>query len=112
MACRCCAVPNADGLALVDLAVSEDRRGCRLGRRTGSKAAQTAYLLGAGGTAALCIFTLPFHAWFAASAAALAAVLLLTRHCRTRLNGHTGDTIGASQQVGEITFLLTLAMIV
>lgn len=77
-----------------------------------AKAAQTAYLLGTGSTAALCIFTLPFHAWFAASAAALAAVLLLTRHCRTRLNGHTGDTIGASQQVGEIGFLLTLAMIV
>jgi adenosylcobinamide-GDP ribazoletransferase len=74
--------------------------------------AQTAYLLAAGGTVVLCIFTLPFHAWFAASAAALMAVFLFTRHCRSRLDGHTGDTIGASQQVCEITFLMTLAMIV
>ncbi|MBX9470080.1 MAG: adenosylcobinamide-GDP ribazoletransferase [Rhizobium sp.] len=77
-----------------------------------SEAARTAYVLGATMTAALVIFTLAFHAWFFACVLALAGVLVFTRHCRKRLGGHTGDTIGASQQLSEIAFLLTLAIIV
>jgi adenosylcobinamide-GDP ribazoletransferase len=77
-----------------------------------SEAARTAYVLGATITAALVIFTLAFHAWFLASTFALAGMLVFTRHCRKRLGGHTGDTIGASQQLSEIAFLLTLAIIV
>ena len=42
----------------------------------------------------------------------LAATVIFTRHVRQRIDGHTGDTIGASQQVSEIAFLLALAMIV
>jgi adenosylcobinamide-GDP ribazoletransferase len=75
-------------------------------------AAKTAYVLGAAGAAAMCVFALPFHAWFPASALGLAAVFIFSRHCQKRLNGHTGDTIGASQQLCEITVLMTLAIIV
>ncbi|MBU2325913.1 MAG: adenosylcobinamide-GDP ribazoletransferase [Alphaproteobacteria bacterium] len=77
-----------------------------------TEAARTAYVLGAASTVALSIVALPFHAWFLASAFALASAFIFTRHCRTRLGGHTGDTIGASQQLCEIAFLITLAMVV
>ena len=77
-----------------------------------TEATRTAYALGVAVTVALCIFALPFHGWFLACAFGLAAVFVFTRHCRERLEGHTGDTIGASQQLCEIAFLLTLAIIV
>ncbi|MCF6368391.1 adenosylcobinamide-GDP ribazoletransferase [Rhizobium halophilum] len=48
---------------------------------------------------------------FATALAAL-GVFGLTRHAAQRIGGHTGDTIGASQQVGEIVFLLALALAV
>lgn len=35
-----------------------------------------------------------------------------TRLCRRRIGGHTGDTIGATQQLSEIAFLTTLALAV
>jgi adenosylcobinamide-GDP ribazoletransferase len=73
---------------------------------------RTGYGLGATITAALCLLSLPFHAWFVAVFLAIAATVLFTRHVRRRIDGHTGDTIGASQQVCEIGFLLALAMIV
>ncbi|MBB4569745.1 adenosylcobinamide-GDP ribazoletransferase [Rhizobium leucaenae] len=41
-----------------------------------------------------------------------AAAFLLTRRVRQRLSGHTGDTIGATQQICEIAALCTLAMCV
>lgn len=75
-------------------------------------AARMAYLIGSLATAFFGLLALPFHAWFAASLSALAAVALFTGHCRKRIEGHTGDTIGASQQLSEIGFLLALAMIV
>ncbi|MGG6897203.1 MULTISPECIES: adenosylcobinamide-GDP ribazoletransferase [Rhizobium] len=40
------------------------------------------------------------------------ATFLLNRHVRRRLSGHTGDTIGATQQICEIASLCTLAMCV
>lgn len=77
-----------------------------------AESARIAFVLGAAITAALSLCALPFYAWFLACAVALAGVLGFTRHCRVRLGGHTGDTIGASQQVCEIAFMLTLAIIV
>ncbi|MFK0163204.1 adenosylcobinamide-GDP ribazoletransferase [Rhizobium sp. NPDC090279] len=41
-----------------------------------------------------------------------AATFLATRYVRQKLAGHTGDTIGATQQICEIASLCTLAMCV
>lgn len=41
-----------------------------------------------------------------------AATFFVTGHMRRRLSGHTGDTIGATQQICEIASLCTLAMCV
>ncbi|HEY0124325.1 MAG TPA: adenosylcobinamide-GDP ribazoletransferase [Rhizobium sp.] len=41
-----------------------------------------------------------------------AAAFLFTRRVRRRLSGHTGDTIGAAQQICEIAAFCTLAMCV
>ena len=46
-----------------------------------------------------------------AAAISLSGVSAFTRHCRKRIDGHTGDTIGASQQLCESAYLLTLAML-
>ncbi|MFN7024873.1 MAG: adenosylcobinamide-GDP ribazoletransferase [Pseudorhizobium sp.] len=40
------------------------------------------------------------------------SVFGFTRYAERRLGGHTGDTIGASQQAGEIVFLVALALAV
>lgn len=40
------------------------------------------------------------------------SVFGFTRYAQQRIGGHTGDTIGASQQAGEIVFLVTLALVV
>jgi adenosylcobinamide-GDP ribazoletransferase len=46
----------------------------------------------------------------AAAAALLAGLVLLMRHwLRSRLQGHTGDTLGATEQMGEIAVLLLFA---
>jgi len=76
------------------------------------EAVRTAFALGTITTAVLCLLSLPFHAWFVAVALAITATVVFTRHVQRRVDGHTGDTIGASQQVSEIGFLLALAMIV
>ncbi len=51
---------------------------------------------------------------FAAACAAIAAAGLatacLTRYISSRIGGHTGDTIGASQQCAEMAALATLAL--
>lgn len=46
------------------------------------------------------------------SALALAALAVygFTRYARGRIGGHTGDTIGAAQQAGEIVFVVALAL--
>lgn len=41
-----------------------------------------------------------------------AATFFAAKHVRRRLSGHTGDTIGATQQICEIASLCTLAMCV
>jgi adenosylcobinamide-GDP ribazoletransferase len=47
-----------------------------------------------------------------ALALAALAVTGFTRHARGRIGGHTGDTIGAAQQAGEIVFIVALALAV
>ena len=74
-------------------------------------ATRMALILGSVLTALIGLIALPFHAWFAAGLIAAGTVAAFTRHCRKRLEGQTGDTIGASQQLGEIAFLVTLAII-
>jgi len=51
--------------------------------------------------------------WMAAGAALVfsaLATLSLTRYVKLRIHGHTGDTIGGSQQCGEIAALVALAL--
>ncbi|MFK3776666.1 adenosylcobinamide-GDP ribazoletransferase [Agrobacterium sp. NPDC089420] len=43
-------------------------------------------------------------------AAAVLAALLFARLCERKIGGHTGDTIGASQQITEIVTLVALAL--
>lgn len=45
---------------------------------------------------------------FAAAAALLLVVVVMTRWLRRRLGGYTGDTLGASEQMAEVTALLVL----
>ena len=45
-----------------------------------------------------------------ASAAAVLAVLLFTRIALRKIGGHTGDTIGATQQLAEMSVLFALAL--
>jgi adenosylcobinamide-GDP ribazoletransferase len=57
------------------------------------------------------LFVLPLGV---ALACLLVAGLLtsgFTAYVRSRINGHTGDTIGASQQIAEIGFLASLAIL-
>lgn len=44
--------------------------------------------------------------------AALLAISLFTVHVGNRLGGHTGDTIGATQQISDMVLLSTLALLV
>lgn len=74
-------------------------------------ATRTAAALGAVLMAGFAVLAVPFYAWFLAAATGLAAVAAFTRYVRRRIEGHTGDTIGASQQLCEISFLLALAII-
>ena len=55
-----------------------------------AEAARTALVLGGAITLALSLVALPFHAWFVAAAISLLAVSAFTRHCRKRIDGHTG----------------------
>lgn len=41
---------------------------------------------------------------------ASAAAYLFGRQCQKKINGHTGDTIGATQQITEIVMLVALAL--
>ena len=74
------------------------------------EATRNGLILGGAITLVLNLAALPFHTWFLAAGISLLGVGAFTRHCRKRLQGHTGDTIGASQQLCESAFLVTLAM--
>jgi adenosylcobinamide-GDP ribazoletransferase len=56
------------------------------------------------------LFVLPLGATLAALIAGGLLLSGFTAYVRSRINGHTGDTIGASQQIVEIGFLVSLAI--
>jgi adenosylcobinamide-GDP ribazoletransferase len=58
---------------------------------------------------ALTLAALGFSGALAAAIAALIACGAFLLVARARLGGYTGDVLGAVQQVGEITMLLTIA---
>ncbi|MDM7457452.1 MAG: adenosylcobinamide-GDP ribazoletransferase [Tepidimonas sp.] len=59
---------------------------------------------------ALVIGLLPSAPWGAALAAAGGVLFLMRRWLQRRLQGFTGDTLGATQQMTELAFYLGLAM--
>lgn len=76
------------------------------------KAASWAIALGV----ALLVVCLSVSVGLLASAGALAAIGAVTgfftRYAGTRIGGHTGDTIGAAQQLAEIAALVVLVLII
>jgi adenosylcobinamide-GDP ribazoletransferase len=56
------------------------------------------------------LFVLPFAPVLAALAVTCLMTVGFTAFIRSKIQGHTGDTIGASQQIAEIGFLLCLAI--
>ncbi len=77
-----------------------------------AKARTIAVTSGALACLVLLVAVVHFISIFAAIALSGISVFGFTRYVRWRLGGHTGDTIGASQQAGEIVFLVALALIV
>lgn len=66
------------------------------------------------GSAIACVTLLPsitIIASVVALAAPLAAAYLVGRQCLRKIDGHTGDTIGATQQITEIVMLVALALL-
>ncbi|MDS7597359.1 adenosylcobinamide-GDP ribazoletransferase [Agrobacterium tumefaciens] len=61
-------------------------------------------------TAMFTLHTLPLLPLVIVIAAACGAVWGLNRLCLRKIGGHTGDTIGACQQITEIVILVTLAI--
>jgi adenosylcobinamide-GDP ribazoletransferase len=59
---------------------------------------------------ALVVWALPAAPWPQAILGALIGLAWMWRLLRRRLQGFTGDGLGATQQVGEVGFLLALAM--
>ncbi len=57
------------------------------------------------------VLLLPFAGWQVIFAAAIASlgVVAFTRLARQQIGGHTGDTIGAAQQIAEVLLLAGLA---
>lgn len=51
----------------------------------------------------------PAHGRWLAAVGAAAVVLLMRRWLQRRLGGYTGDTLGATEQLGEVAVLLALA---
>jgi adenosylcobinamide-GDP ribazoletransferase len=57
------------------------------------------------------LFVLPLGAALTSLIVAGLLISGFTAYVRLRINGHTGDTIGASQQIVEIAFLVSLAIL-
>lgn len=94
-------------------------RGLENARADGKAAAgqpsqQTARLAVIVGAIVYVLFAMVFaKLWIAAAVAAGGAVLAtfaFARLCRSRIGGHTGDTIGATQQLTVLTMLVILAI--
>jgi adenosylcobinamide-GDP ribazoletransferase len=73
-----------------------------------------AIMLALGSAAVIVVAVIWFFAGFGAACATIAAAGLavfgLTRYIGSRIGGHTGDTIGASQQCAEMAALAALAL--
>ena len=66
------------------------------------------------GTGIACVLLLSSNTIIAAIiaiAASFAAANLFKRQCLRKIEGHTGDTIGATQQITEIVMLVALALL-
>ncbi|MDR6758547.1 adenosylcobinamide-GDP ribazoletransferase [Mycoplana sp. BE70] len=73
-------------------------------------AARAALLSGAAIAVLLLLPNAPFLAIASAALAIFAAVFAFTDVVRDKIGGHTGDTIGATEQVAEIAALAALAL--
>jgi adenosylcobinamide-GDP ribazoletransferase len=62
---------------------------------------------------AICCFSpfMPVYSWMTAIVMALVLAGLFTIFSDRKIGGHTGDTIGASEQIAEIALLVTLAIV-
>lgn len=78
----------------------------------GKGSTTTAVLTGVVLAALLLWPTLPIKAILDTLALAAVSTLAFTAYIRRKLSGHTGDTIGATQQICEIAVLCALAMAV
>lgn len=79
----------------------------------GQPAALALNLALASGTIAFLLLVLPNVSLLRAVTAVLAAlavIFVFNLHIRSRLNGHTGDTIGATQQISDMVILSALAL--
>lgn len=76
------------------------------------QSAKLALILGCGGFMLLAAPATGLIVAATALAAAAAATWLWTSVVRKRLDGHTGDTIGATQQIAEATSLVALALLI
>ncbi|MDH4438899.1 MAG: adenosylcobinamide-GDP ribazoletransferase [Rhizobium sp.] len=74
-------------------------------------AARRAVAAGIAVPALLAFFVLPLWSTGLALVASCLLTAGFTRFVRSKISGHTGDTIGASQQIAEIGFLLSLAIL-
>jgi len=76
----------------------------------GKAEARTALAFGFAATILIALPIISLKACIAALAASIAATYLFSRFCRRKIDGHTGDTIGATQQITEIVMLASLAL--
>ena len=74
-------------------------------------AARFAWVCGILAPVLLGLFVLPFGATLASLIAAAVLVSGFSAFVRSKIQGHTGDSIGASQQIAEIGFLVSLAIL-
>ncbi|RKE84414.1 adenosylcobinamide-GDP ribazoletransferase [Rhizobium sp. AG855] len=74
-------------------------------------ATRMALALGIAAPALLGVLVLPFGATVVALIVAGLLSAGFTAFVRSKIEGHTGDTIGASQQIAEIGFLVSLAIL-
>ncbi|MGR6469209.1 adenosylcobinamide-GDP ribazoletransferase [Rhizobium sp. PAMB 3182] len=67
----------------------------------------------AGTVIAICCFgpVMPVYSWTTAIVMALVLAGLFTIFSDRKIGGHTGDTIGASEQISEMALLATLAIV-
>ncbi|THV24922.1 adenosylcobinamide-GDP ribazoletransferase [Peteryoungia ipomoeae] len=77
-----------------------------------ASSARQSYGLGAALVVLLLVFLIPPASLTAAIVASSMTVFAFTRYVRRRLEGHTGDTLGATQQVAEMAFLVSLAFLI